>query len=464
MKKGRRSVMSRKRKRRGISLGTVVMLVLTLVVAVGLGRMLPRLMGDTVVAIDTGRVLEALTLTDGLPELSLSDIPIAINTRQPQAQPQTTMAPVSGAAATAPVISSAAPAPTATSEPVQGGSFTLTLGGSVCVDEAVRQSGYYSDSRKYDYAEVLSLLSGEMQSDLTLLSLENLVMPEKKVSSLIVPTEVMTMLASAGVDMVALGFPKAVDQGLDGLASTIAAAKSAGMKTLGAYTDQADAGEARMLTLGRVRVAFLHYTEKVSSKGQKALKKADAAFVLPLAEPEAIAADIARVRQAGAQVVVVSLNWGTEGKSAPTKAQTELAQKIADAGADIIMGTGSRVVQPTVWLEGHRADGSAGQTLCAYSLGALINESRKNAGVAAMLLQLKISVDGAGRVTFDEAAYTPTYIWRYRVDGKYYYRAIASDQPNPFGMGEEQAEAKTRAMGTTQKYLGETCPLVLRTK
>ncbi len=458
--------MSRKGRRRGISLGTVVMLVLTAVVAVGLGGILPRLMGDAVVTIDTGRVLDALALHDGLPELSLSDIPIAVTTRQPQAQPQpqTTMAPVSAAALTAPTASGAAPLPTATPEPVQGGSFTLTLGGSVCVDEAVRQSGYYSDSRKYDYSEVLSLLSGEMQSDLTLLSLENLVMPEKKVSSLIVPTEVMTMLASAGVDMVALGFPKAMDQGLDGLASTIGAAQSAGMKTLGAYGDQADAGEARVLTLGRVRVAFLHYTEKLSSKGQKALKKADAAYALPLAEPEAIAADITRVRQAGAQVVVVSMNWGTEGKSAPTKAQTELAQKIADAGADVIMGTGTRVVQPTVWLEGHRADGSVSRTLCAYSLGALINESRKNAGVAAMLLQLKISVDGAGRVTFDEAAYTPTYIWRYRVDGKYYYRAIASDQPNPFGMGEEQTEAKGRALGTTQKYLGENCPLVLRTK
>lgn len=462
--------MSRKRKRRGISLGTVVMLVLTLAVMVGLGRILPCLMGDAVVTIDTGRVLGALALTDGLPELSLSDIPIAITTRQPQAQPevrpevQATIAPpaaTGSAAATAPV---AAPAATQTPAPVQGGSFTLTLGGSVCVDEAIRQAGYYSDSRKYDYSEVLSLLSKEMQSDLTLLSLENLVMPDKKVSSLIIPTEVMTMLASAGVDMVTLGFPKAADQGLEGLTSTISAAKNAGMKTLGAYGDQADADEARVMTLGGVHVAFLHYTEKLSSKGQKALKKADAAYALPLAEPEAIAADIARVRQAGAQVVVVSLNWGTEGKSTPTKAQTELAQKIADAGADVIMGTGSRVVQPAAWLEGHRVDGSVSQTLCAYSLGALINESRKNAGVAAMLLQLKISVDGGGRVTFEEAAYTPTYIWRYRVDGKYYYRVIASDQPNPFGMGEEQAEAKNRALGTTQKYLGETCPLVLRTQ
>ena len=174
--------------------------------------------------------------------------------------------------------------------------------------------------------------------------------------------------------------------------------------------------------------------------------------------------DVAAVRAAGAQAVIVSINWSTEGKTSPTKKQTAFAQQLADAGVDVIVGTGSRVVQRAEWLTGTLADGSSHRTLCIYSLGSLLNESRTNANVAGMLLRLTISVDGQGRASIDEAAYVPTYIWRYKQDGRYYYRVVASDRPAPDGMGDDQTKSKDRALATVQKYLGQDTPLTLRTK
>ena len=81
-----------------------------------------------------------------------------------------------------------------------------------------------------------------------------------------------------------------------------------------------------------------------------------------------------------------------------------------------------------------------------------------------MLLRLTISVDGQGRASIDEAAYVPTYIWRYKQDGRYYYRVVASDRPAPDGMGDDQTKSKDRALATVQKYLGQDTPLTLRTK
>ena len=447
--------MSRRRKRRGVSLGTVVMLALTLLVTAVAMSLLSKLMGDTTIELDAGRMLDARSISDGLPELSLSDIPISISTGKPTATPAPADQTQTNLPATMPP--QITPAPTET--PYAGGSFTLTLGGSICMDDAVRKSCYYSESQKYDFTELLSLIKGEMQSDLVMLSLENLIVPTAKVSSLIAPEAVMSMLASSGVDMVALGFPQAYDQGADGLASTVQSARNAGLTTLGAYTSQEDADNLRLVTLNNVQVAFLHYVQALSAKGAKAIKAADAAYAVPVAEAERITADIAAARAAGAKVVIVSVNWsGT--KSTPAKTQTTLAQQIADAGADVIMGTGTGILQPVTWMTGQNGH----RTLCAYSLGALMSESRSNGGVAAALLQLRIAVDGTGRVIFEQTSYTPTYIWRYKQDSQYQYRVVASDQTAPDGMSSDQQEAMGRALTNAQKFMGEASPLTLRVR
>ena len=124
------------------------------------------------------------------------------------------------------------------------------------------------------------------------------------------------------------------------------------------------------------------------------------------------------------------------------------------------MGTGTGILQPVTWLTGQ--DGH--RTLCAYSLGALMSESRSNGGVAAALLQLRIAVDGTGRVIFEQTSYTPTYIWRYKQDSQYQYRVVASDQTAPDGMSSDQQEAMGRALTNAQKFMGEASPLTLRVR
>lgn len=460
--------MREKRKHRGISLGTLIMLAVTLLVVGGMMQLLPKLRSDTDVKIDTSKVLAALSLGEGLPELTLSEIPIQAQSDPQQAPAATASVAANAGAATAPptVIPSMQPVSTPTTP---GGSFTLTLGGSVAVEGTLRKACYYSEAEKYDFTDIMTLLIPEMQSDMTVVSLENLIIPDKKASDTITPQDVLPMLTTAGVDGVALGFKQAYDQGMAGVQSTIQAVQSKGLTVLGLY--EADGQEKRIsgsiMTLGGVKVALLHYTDGLSSKGAKAAKKDGNSWAVPQAvlkddNGAGMAADIAMARAQGAQVVIVSLNWGTAGKSSPTKSQTALAQSLADAGADVIVGTGSCVVQPVQWLTGKRADGSDKRTLCAYSLGALLNDSRTNGNVAAMLLQLQIACDGNGEVTFEKAAYTPTYIWRYKQDGRYYYRVVASDQPAPDGMSSDQQKSMSRALQTVQKALGADTPLTLR--
>ena len=456
--------MGRRRKRRGVSFGTILMLVLSIAVAGCTAYVLPRLAGDTVIELQAGEMLQALSVSDGMPSLMLHDIPISVTSQKPQTVQPTAAVQHTAQSASTPAVQrpTTTPVPIPTAEPYRGGSITLTIGGSIHMDEAVRKSGYYSEADKYDFSELLMLIEDEFASDLTLVSLENLIMPDKKVSALIAPEETLDMLKAAGIDIIAAGFPQAFDQKLPGVEQTVAEIRARELQVIGVAADSS--GSAGYLAeINHVKIGFLHYVQSLSSSGKKAIKKVDASYAVPVLDMEKAAADIAQLRSRGAQIVVVSVNWDGS-KTTPSKTQVALSQQLADAGADVIAGTGTDIVQPAVWLNGTRNDGTAHKTLCAYSLGSFLSESRSNGGVAAMLLQLKISVDGAGQVSFDQAAYTPTYIWRYKQDGKYFYRVVASDQPSPDGMGDEQSEVKERALANLKKYMGDETVLTIRVK
>ena len=439
--------------RRGVSFGTVLMTVLTMVVIGVSAAVFPRLLDAGEYTLSIGDV-SVLSLDRSMPELAMQEIPIVAITPVPE------VTPIPDDARPA---ATSTPAPTVT--PVPGGKVTLTIGGSVNIDDAVRKSAYYSEAGKYDFTEIMALLDEELESDIALVTLENVTQDADKVSTVNAPSVVMDMLADAGFDMVVLGYSKAMDKGLDGLKATMAAARERDLIPLGVYDNELESKDFCIVTVDQVRVAFLHYTESVSSTGKKAIASEAAAYALPTilvnGTEDAMLADV-RAAKEQADIVIVSLNWGTVSASKPTGAQQELAQKIADAGANVIVGAGSRVVQPVAWLTVKEEDGTIRQTLCAWSLGSLLNESRKDGNVLGMLLQLQLAYDGDS-ISFEKVCYTPTYIWRYKQDGKDQYRIVASDQLPPDGMADDQIGYMEKALRNLQKYLGDS-PVTPRDK
>jgi poly-gamma-glutamate synthesis protein (capsule biosynthesis protein) len=67
-----------------------------------------------------------------------------------------------------------------------------------------------------------------------------------------------------------------------------------------------------------------------------------------------------------ADFVIVSIHWGTEYTHNPDEEQIRLAQQLADAGADLIIGNHAHNIQPVEWL-------NDGKTLCYYAFGNAIN-------------------------------------------------------------------------------------------
>jgi len=89
-----------------------------------------------------------------------------------------------------------------------------------------------------------------------------------------------------------------------------------------------------------------------------------------------------------ADIVVVGVHWGVEGSHTPTDAQRALGQKIADWGADVIIGTHPHVIQPVELLT---AAGTGKTVPIAYSLGNFVSTQAAANNMVGVILTFDIT-------------------------------------------------------------------------
>lgn len=91
-----------------------------------------------------------------------------------------------------------------------------------------------------------------------------------------------------------------------------------------------------------------------------------------------------------ADVVIMAVHWGTEYTTEITEDQRSLAESMAEAGADIIIGNHPHSIQPVEWL-------NDGKTICFYAMGNLVSEQDgipQNIGLAgALTIQKTVTAD-----------------------------------------------------------------------
>lgn len=412
-----------KKDKRPLSVGSFMMIVISCLVIISFVFVLPKLSGGTEIKLTQLDFSELLAIETRGPETDLN------GTGGVQALPEVTKAETVTSEPLHPVTPKVTPAPE-----VRGGNVTMTFGGTVAIEGKVRQAAYLSDSKQYDFSDLLRMIRPYMDSDINCAFAENLLLDDQKVSTLIVPSTTGDAFRTAGIDTVCLGFPKAYDKGSDGLGATVTALKEYGLDIRGAYANEPTDPAATLIRAGNLKVSILQYTSSISDTGRKQIKKSGETWALPEADPDRIAGDIAVARENGADIVAVCLNWGEAGNKNPGKKQKTLAQTIAESGADLIIGAGSRVVQNIEYLTVKRDDGTERSVLCAWSLGSLICENTNANRSAGILLKLKLNCDENGNVTICTAEYIPTYVWQYKQDGLQYYRTVAADRDYPDGL------------------------------
>lgn len=302
---------------------------------------------------------------------------------RPQPTPPAPPAAVGGPAATVPPLRGGTVAPTAPPpEPVRTlARATLGAVGDVLMHEAVKRSAEAHARTASDggyawlYAAIADLLS---EPDLTFANLETPVAPGTpggtRAFVFNAPPEALAALVHAGVDVVSVANNHAFDQGRPGFEETLRRVHEAGLAAVGAGPEGHAAGPIRLQARG-LSLAFLGYAAFFNQDGNacpRTTAGAGACVQASVLDRARIVEDV-RAAAASADAVVVSLHWGVEYDAQPRAEDVELAHRLIDAGALVVLGHHPHVLQP---VELYRAeDGRIG--VIAYSLGNFVsNQSR----------------------------------------------------------------------------------------
>ncbi|SDU87238.1 poly-gamma-glutamate synthesis protein (capsule biosynthesis protein) [Microlunatus sagamiharensis] len=172
------------------------------------------------------------------------------------------------------------------------------------------------------------------------------------------PPAALDLLERSGVDAVSMANNHGADFGAAGLRDTLRAARGADVAVLGVGADITQALRPYETTVDGTRVAVL-------AADASPLESRSSIWDVAKGGPGVVRAGsrlVSAVRDADREndVVAVYLHWGAENTACPTDGQLSLAQDLADAGADVVVG--SHAHQP-------QGAGMLGSTYVAYGLG-----------------------------------------------------------------------------------------------
>ncbi|MET9469597.1 CapA family protein [Streptomyces sp. NPDC006544] len=252
--------------------------------------------------------------------------------------------------------SAAAQAPSgaagATTAPAARG-FTLVASGDVLPHESViRRAASDADGDGYDFRPMFSGVKPVVSAaDLAICHMETVYGedggPFSGYPAFQSPPEVADGLKDAGYDGCSTASNHTLDGGGAGLKRTLDKFDAAGLKHAGSARTAAEAGAVTMYTAGSAKVAHLAYTYDTNGypmpDGQP--------WAVNLMEEGKIVADARAARKAGADVVLVSLHWGTEWETDPDEKQLALGKALTASqtggrpDVDMILGTHAHIPQ-----------------------------------------------------------------------------------------------------------------------
>ncbi|WP_091670948.1 CapA family protein [Amycolatopsis marina] len=302
-----------------------------------------------------------------------------------------------------PVPSSAPPAPPESTGPAN--SFSVLATGDVLIhpaltEQAEQDAGQGSLDYRPLFAGLEPVVSG---ADLAICHLEvPLAEPDGAYSgypSFNAPPQVADALADIGYDSCSTASNHTLDQGSEGVVRTLDTLDEAGIRHTGSARTEQEAETPLVLDVNGVKVGQVSHT--FGFNGYELPE--DKPWMSNPLDAEAVLAAAEATREAGAEVVIASLHWGTEYQHEPTAEQQDLAAELLGSDAiDLILGHHAHVVQPIERIDGEWVAYGLGNSVAKHSEPRGVTEE----GIAARF-HFARSADGW---SVERAEYVPTLI------------------------------------------------------
>ncbi|MET9512467.1 CapA family protein [Streptomyces flavidovirens] len=231
--------------------------------------------------------------------------------------------------------------------------FTLVASGDVLPHASIiRQAAADAGGNGYDFAPMLTgVKSVVSEADVAICHMETVYGPDggpyTGYPNFKSPPEVAKGLSSTGYDSCSTASNHSLDDGAEGIDRTLAALDKAGVRHVGSARTEAESREPAWLKGGSAKIAQLAYTYGTNGYPMPEGRP----WAVNLIDQEKIVADARAARKAGADVVVVSMHWGTEWQDEPDAQQLRLGKALTASKTDdrpdidLIIGTHAHVPQ-----------------------------------------------------------------------------------------------------------------------
>ena len=293
----------------------------------------------------------------------------------------------------------------------------------------------------YDFKPLYENMRGIIEgADLAILEQETIISPSNEVrgangGALIFnsPPEVADAVIDLGFDVFTMANNHLLDYGTAGLEESINfwnnKAKETGVTVLGAYLNEEDANNIRVREVNGVKFAFLAYAHHIN--GFEGLLVNSPLRVIMNEEEDVIERQIKQAKQI-ADVVVVSAHWGQDDTTIVTQDRIDLANKMVNWGADVILGCHTHTAETMEWIT--RPDGTKGFVF--YSMGNFICAQTDNFNVVGEIPDFDVVVDGkTNEVRLEDVGVIPHII-------HYEYPDFANMKLYPYSMYTPELAAR----------------------
>lgn len=181
--------------------------------------------------------------------------------------------------------------------------------------------------------------------------------PFQSFPDFVVPPQIASSLKKTGYDTCSTASNHTLDHGPAGVKRTLDTLDKAGLDHTGSARGAEEAGKPLIMDVKGVKVAQLSFAGGFNGREVPE----DKPWVVNKTSFENLRDSERAAREAGAEVVVLSIHWGREHQPEPNALQLSLGRRIAEeTGIDLVIGHHAHVVQPMEKVDG---------TWIAYGLG-----------------------------------------------------------------------------------------------
>lgn len=296
----------------------------------------------------------------------------------------------------------AEPAPT-----IAEASF-VAVGDNLIHEPIYRQAHERTAKRWYDFrAAYVAVAPYFIFSDFVFINQETIILPSTYEPStyprFATPADMANQLIDMGFNMFSIANNHILDRGEQALADSLAFWAEQRTKNIiysGAFASEDAVYEIPTITKNGITLSLVAFTTTLNGLS---LPKNSSLRVLTSNDEEKIKTLVQKARTMS-DIVVVSAHWGEEYVTKPNEYQTQMAQKLADWGADLIVGTHPHVIQPVEEITA--SDGR--NVLVAYSLGNFISAQNQGQRLVGALLSCAFEKNlESGKTIFKDVTITP---------------------------------------------------------